>query len=177
MTARESLFAPVSAGDADAVTDVLLREDIELARDDVAYAMAAASRDGQAAVVAALLARGYSADLNLGGTTPLMEAARGGQVSVVDLLLDSGADPNAKDLVGWTALFYAARAQQADAVSLLITRGAWPMLHDQEGRTALYAARTQHFGIRLGRFLIGGVRRRWRATEVVRLLQAAGVSR
>lgn len=145
--------------------------------EDVAYAMGAAAREGHVEVVAAFIHWGCSADLAWDGVTPLMQAARSGQAAVIHLLLDSGANPDAADPAGWTALFHAARAQQADAVRALLARGASSTLQDCEGRTALYAARTQHFGVRLGSFLIGGVRRRWRLTAVARLLRAAGTHR
>src|SRR5262245_62473120 len=49
-----------------------------------------------------------------GGITALMIAARAGAVSAMTALLDSGADPNARDTrMGWTVLMHAVHKQQA----------------------------------------------------------------
>jgi len=42
------------------------------------------------------------------GVTPLMVASRAGEVSIMRLLLESGADPNAENSLGETPIFYAA---------------------------------------------------------------------
>jgi ankyrin repeat protein len=61
------------------------------------------------------------------GLTPLMWAARTGAVDAMQILLDSGADPNIRDIRnGWTALFHAIHKGQAGAVRLLLKRGVDP---------------------------------------------------
>ena len=61
------------------------------------------------------------------GLTPLMWAARAGAVDAMQILLDGGADPNARDVMnGWTALFHAIHKGQAGAVRLLLERGVDP---------------------------------------------------
>ena len=62
---------------------------------------------------------------NPGGETALMTAARIGKVDAVKLLLDRGANVNAKDAVhGQTALMWAVLENHADVVELLLARGA-----------------------------------------------------
>jgi uncharacterized protein len=57
--------------------------------------------------------------------TILMTAARAGHPGVLKLLLDAGADVNAKEAVaGETALMWAALENHADAVTLLVAHGA-----------------------------------------------------
>ncbi|HZP47259.1 MAG TPA: ankyrin repeat domain-containing protein [Vicinamibacterales bacterium] len=61
------------------------------------------------------------------GLTPLMAAARAGDVAEMRRLLDAGADPYARDLTnGWTALFHAIHTRQPEAVRLLLDRGVSP---------------------------------------------------
>ena len=54
----------------------------------------------------------------------LDRAAANGHKDVVKLLLDRGAEVNAKDGVGWSALHLAAREGHKDVVLLLLDRGA-----------------------------------------------------
>lgn len=53
-----------------------------------------------------------------------MEAALEGYADAVRVLLDSGADVNAKDEGGWTALFWAAFAQRGAVLRILLEKGA-----------------------------------------------------
>lgn len=56
--------------------------------------------------------------------TPLMFAARGGSVASAELLLQHGADLQARNLGGWSALLFAALGNRVDMVRFLLARGA-----------------------------------------------------
>ncbi len=85
-----------------------------------------ASQQGHAPIIQALITAG--ADLKTGtpnGTSPLMVAAAAGDVAAVTVLVDHGADVNAKDGVrAQTPLMYAAASNRAAVVELLAARGA-----------------------------------------------------
>ena len=66
----------------------------------------------------------------------------------LQLMLDHGADPNSRDLIGNTALIYAAARADLPMVQLLLRRGARVELRDR-GRpwlrsTSLYVMDTGH---------------------------------
>ncbi len=85
-----------------------------------------ASQQGHGPVIQALLKAG--ADLKTGtpnGTTPLMVAAAAGEIAAVKVLIENGADVNAKDGVrAQTPLMYAAASNRAAVIELLAARGA-----------------------------------------------------
>src|SRR6185436_3379861 len=85
-----------------------------------------ASQQGHAKVIEALIKAG--ADLKAGtpnGTTPLMVAAASGEVDAVRVLVDNGADVNAKDGVReQTPLMYAAASNRPAVIELLASKGA-----------------------------------------------------
>jgi ankyrin repeat protein len=74
------------------------------------------------------------------GSTALMHAASGGTVSIMQTLVDAGADVNAKNARSATALHWAV-ADEAK-VKLLLLSGAAVDAKTAEGRTPLYAAAT-----------------------------------
>lgn len=77
--------------------------------------------------------------------TPLIQAARLGDLAEVRQLLDEGADINAADKAGKTALMHASEKGQSTSVVLLLDRGALFELEDNQGHTALdYANRNRH---------------------------------
>jgi ankyrin repeat protein len=73
-----------------------------------------------------------------GGVTPLMHAAALGSVDTLKLLLDHGANVNARSAAGATALMWA--AADPAKVRLLVERGADVKAASESGRTALLLA-------------------------------------
>jgi uncharacterized protein len=130
-----------------------------------------AIRRGQLSTVRQLLDRGASPEAVIGandseGQTALEVAADTGNVPMVRLLLDRGAEINAADGWGGTAIVGASSAGFPEVVRLLIGRGA-DVNADDDGATSLgYAER------RLADATDPGERRRYQ--EVVRILRAAG---
>ena len=68
-----------------------------------------------------------------------MYAVQGRSVAKAALLLDHGADPNARDNKGFTALHRAAEIGEVQIVRLLLERGAFPH-PDAAGHTPLSLA-------------------------------------
>jgi ankyrin repeat protein len=87
-----------------------------------------------------------SSDLNLvdeDGRTPLMHAvlAENADNTIVNLLIERGADVNAKDKGRrWTALHFAAQARRDDIVKTLLENGATVDPVDTIGNTPLWVA-------------------------------------
>jgi ankyrin repeat protein len=78
---------------------------------------------------------------DLVNASPLMVSALKGHKEVVAILLDRGADIEAKDETDWTPLIYAARNGHKEVVELLLDRGANIESEDEYRRTPLsYAA-------------------------------------
>ena len=75
-----------------------------------------------------------------GGMTPLMYAARDGRMETVRMLLDAGADINARDANEITPLIAAITNNHPDVARYLIERGADIKAADWYGRTPLWAA-------------------------------------
>ena len=75
------------------------------------------------------------------GTTMLAVAALMGHTEVVALLLEHGADVNAKSRDGGTALHTAAFLGRAETVKLLLDKGADTTLRNNMGGTAIDGAR------------------------------------
>lgn len=67
---------------------------------------------------------------------PLHAAVAARNLDAVALLLDRGADPNARQQVGYTPLMGAAGSGVAELVSLLLARGADPAPVSEDGKTA-----------------------------------------
>uniref|UniRef100_A0AAY4B0I7 K Homology domain-containing protein n=1 Tax=Denticeps clupeoides TaxID=299321 RepID=A0AAY4B0I7_9TELE len=85
------------------------------------------------------------ADIELGCSTPLMEAAQEGHLELVKYLLTAGANVHATTATGDTALTYACENGHTDVADVLLQTGA-DLEHESEGgRTPLMkAARAGH---------------------------------
>ena len=89
-------------------------------------------------------AEGRPKDMNRGGFTPLLYAAREGCVACVDELLKGGADINLDDPHGTTPLVLALMNMKFDTAKSLIEKGADISLWDYYGQTPLYVAVDMH---------------------------------
>lgn len=80
------------------------------------------------------------------GSTPLHDAAVGGQSEIVAMLLERGAEIDARDQdSGATPLYNAASWGKLDAVKLLIEKGADVNARNKTGKTPLAAAEENGF--------------------------------
>jgi uncharacterized protein len=103
-------------------------------------ALIGAARMGHVAAAEALLAAGARADLRdraHSAWTPLMHAVHKRQTEAARVLLDHGADPNARGGAGVTALIMSAAYGDTETVRLLLERGADARLRADGGVTAL----------------------------------------
>lgn len=106
------------------------------------------AQTGRAAPAEALLDAGVSPDTRSPtGRTPLMEAAEGGHVELIQLLLSAGADPNLVDDSGHSALLLAVRRDRRDAADALMEVADVDQ-QDTHGNSALIVAvRKNHHAI------------------------------
>ncbi len=87
----------------------------------------AACHEGEAALAAALLGRGFPARMaSPSGGLPLVAAAAAGSTELMQRLLTAGADPNACDGDGMCPIVAAVGSGSRAAVNFLLTRGARP---------------------------------------------------
>ena len=77
-------------------------------------------------------------------TPSLHRAAESNSIDVATLLIEQGADIEAKDYIGRTALHIVAESNSLDVTSLLIDRGADIEAKNGAGETAFYAAVTSN---------------------------------
>ena len=89
-------------------------------------------------------AEGRPKDMNRGGFTPLLYAAREGCVECVRELLEGKADIDLEDPHGTTPLVLALMNMKFDAAKFLIENGANISLWDYYGQTPLYVAVDMH---------------------------------
>jgi uncharacterized protein len=98
---------------------------------------------GHAEAVALLLARGAEVDAFGRGWmtgTALHSAVSRMRSTIVGMLLDAGANPNARQSAGWTPLHSAAHNGDLVSADLLLAAGADPAATNDEGRSVLELA-------------------------------------
>lgn len=97
-----------------------------------------AAAQGDVRLVNELLGKSVPVDAREpNGSTALSGAAVGGQLRMVQLLLERGADVNSiNGVLGRTALMNAAEMGHVDVARYLLARGADPELRDANGQTA-----------------------------------------
>jgi ankyrin repeat protein len=100
-----------------------------------AAAAAQAAEDANQDVIVAGLVGGGS-----GGLTPLVFAAREGDLETVKVLLDAGADVNQTTEYGWTPLLVATNNRNYKVGAYLLEKGAKPNIANKGGWTPLYLA-------------------------------------
>jgi ankyrin repeat protein len=109
-------------------------------QDPVANRLLDAIRSGDRGRVAQLIKQSPEAARarGTGGITPLMYAALYGDRTSARLLLDNGADPNARNDAGATALMWA--VDDPEIIRMLLERKADPNVRSADGRSALMLA-------------------------------------
>ena len=143
---HEDVHAAAKSGDVDEVA-ALLSMDNRLTRTfdtDGWSPLHLAAHYGHAEVVALLLHNNAPVDLrstNQMANTALHAALAGRRADVVKVLLDAGADVNAKQHGGWNALHAAAASGDRQLVELLLSRGADASAVNDAGVTAAAIAR------------------------------------
>ena len=75
-----------------------------------------------------------------GGVTPLVFAARQGDIASATIMLDHGADVNQQTEGGWTPLLAAVQNRYYKLASFLLERGADPRIQNKGGWSPLYLA-------------------------------------
>ncbi len=130
-----TIFEAAALGCADRVRELLLLEAgfVDLWSPDGFTAVHLAAFFGREEVVALLLQRGADPDpeaRNALRVRPLHSAAAGNHTGIARLLLDHGADANARQAGGFTALHAAAQNGNEELYALLVERGA-----DEEAAT------------------------------------------
>lgn len=131
-----------------------LAAEAEVAENTPEGQLVLAARNGEVERVGELLATGLPPDAEeaKNGHRALHQAAGAGQVAVLELLLDAGADPQGRDGSGFTALMRAADAANLEAGRLLLDAGAEVNARLETGETALGQGETALMQVVAGSF-------------------------
>jgi len=119
----------------------LMDPEVAKGKPEVMLAKAVASQDYlgclQAVVIGANLSQPMKEDGE--GITPLHEAVRNQDTTLVEILMKNGADVSVRDFGGWTPLHYAAAQDDQQMVGHLLLRGGAQQttLRDVDGKAAL----------------------------------------
>ncbi|KAL5093393.1 hypothetical protein Trisim1_011197 [Trichoderma cf. simile WF8] len=135
---RKLLSAAIS-NRHEAIVDLLIDHGAKFGRKDE-YGrtfLSIAAEKGLYSLVEQSLNSGVDISNEWGGRSPLSYAAESGNQATVRLLLDRGAELDAKDPMGRTPLLHAARSGSEAIVRLLLDRGAELHAKDEMGRTPL----------------------------------------
>ncbi len=73
----------------------------------------------------------------------LLDAARDGEISKIEELIDKGVNINTQDQKGWTPLMFAVTSAHTKLADLLLTKGADANIGDKKGWTPLMKATEQ----------------------------------
>lgn len=82
----------------------------------------------------------FAKEKDANGVGPLWTPAKRGNLEIVKLLVERGADVNDRNKSGWTPLMLAASEGHEPVVSYLLSKGADPKAVDQKGTSALTIA-------------------------------------
>jgi ankyrin repeat protein len=142
------VFEAAMVDDTDALRRALEREPASVSAysEDGFTALHFAAFYGAPASARMLLASGASpaaVTTNFLANMPLHAAAAGGYADVMRLLLEHGADPNARQHGGFTALHTAGFRDDRAMAELLLAHGADASARSDEGQTPADTARSQ----------------------------------
>lgn len=135
-----NLFEACAAGQIDAARVILDQqpEQVNAWASDGFQPLGLACFFGHTAIVDLLLTRGAevnSPSRNGLRVQPLNSAVAGQHLDIARLLLDHGADPNARQGEDFAPLHGAAQNGQVEMIQLLLAHGADPHLNNMDGKT------------------------------------------
>jgi ankyrin repeat protein len=136
-----TIFEAAALGDLARVHELLLLEGgfVDLFSPDGFTELHLAAFFGHEEIAAELLRRGadvHAVARNPLRVQPIHSAAAGGHTGIVRLLLENGANPDARQEGGFTPLHAAAQSGSDELYDLLVSAGADPEAATDDGRTA-----------------------------------------
>ena len=137
---RTPLHDAAIRGDTTRLDDIAEDADPEARDRDGRTPLYLATREGNTAIIPALVARGADPNAKDEKDDTLLRLAIRLGNDTAAYLLELGADPNAKDEKGETPLHVAVGHDNPAVITLLIAEGADPNARDARGRTPLHLA-------------------------------------